>query len=310
VELTEGGHETLVTLERSEGGWSVLERNRYPADLRKIRHALLSLAETRVLEAKTANPELYDRLGVEPIEDPNASGITVTLLGVEPNVSVIVGNVTGDYQSYMRRADDAQSYLVDRDPQLGRTAAEWLDTPILAIDGERIREVLVTHPDGETVRVSKAQPEQANFSVADVPADRELLYDSVANVIGNVLDDLNLDDVEPWDENEPEVVVTEFRTFDGLIIEARGFERADEAWVGFRASVDTSPPAQSAPDETGAGEADAASGEPADVGQSPADTRAEAEQVDRRLKDWRFQIPLYQFEQMTRRMNDLLRSES
>jgi len=309
IELVRGGNEMAATLERGPTGWSVVDRDGYPADLRKIRHTLLSLAEARILEAKTANPALHDRLGVEAIEGPSAGGIAVTLQGIDPPVSVIVGDTTGDYQSYARRADDPQSYLVDRDPEVGRSPADWLDTALLAIDGERIQEVLLTHPDGEIVRVTKAGPEQANFTVQDVPEGRELLYESVANVMGNVLDDLSLDDVERRTEDPEERVVTEFRTFDGLIITAEGFERDDEAWVTFRARASAAEGsgaevADSAGDGADAGSSPAADSEPA-----PADPEAEAQELNQRLDSWTFQIPVYKFEQMTRRMSDLLQAQ-
>ena len=56
LELVGAGEEVIATLERGNTGWSVSERDGYPADLQKIRHTLLSLAEARILEPKTATP--------------------------------------------------------------------------------------------------------------------------------------------------------------------------------------------------------------------------------------------------------------
>ena len=47
--------------------WTVAERDNYPADTGRLRKLLLELAEARLLEEKTSNPELYDRLKVEDI---------------------------------------------------------------------------------------------------------------------------------------------------------------------------------------------------------------------------------------------------
>ena len=52
-------------------------------------------------------------------------------------------------------------------------------------------------PTARSSRISKTGPELANFEVADVPTGRELSYPGVANVIGNALRELNLEDVEP-----------------------------------------------------------------------------------------------------------------
>ena len=56
------GDKTVATLERLENNWVVAERSNYPADVALIRKSLIALAEARVLEEKTSNPELYQRL--------------------------------------------------------------------------------------------------------------------------------------------------------------------------------------------------------------------------------------------------------
>ena len=95
VEIVGAGEERLATLERNDSGWTVLERGGYPADLTKTRHALLSLAETQILEAKTANPALHDRLGLEAITSDTAGGIAVELIGLAEPRRIIVGDADG-----------------------------------------------------------------------------------------------------------------------------------------------------------------------------------------------------------------------
>lgn len=286
------GSAPVATLERGEdGSWSVAERDGYPADVEQVRQTLISLAEARIVEPKTANPDFYDRLGVEGVEDEAAGGVAVTLTGAEVPVNVIVGDTEGTSQVYVREADQAQSFLVDRNPDVGNETTDWLATEILAIPGDRMARVTVTHPDGEVVSVSKADPEQSNFDLEEMPPGRELQYASVANVMGNVLSSLNLQDVEPRTDTDEPVTVTEFVTFDGLAITAESVEREDEPWVAFRAEF-RAPAEESEPedDETGG-----------------TDVAAEALELDRRLSPWRFRIASFQFDQMTRRLDDLLR---
>lgn len=296
VTLTKAGNEIVATLQRVDDGWVVAERDNYPADFEKIRASLRTLAEAEILEAKTSNSQRYDRLGVEDVESATAGGVAVTLHGAGDPVTIVVGNADGDYR-YVRRAADATSYLIDRDPEIGTTTADWLDTEIVNISGDRIREVTVSHPDGENVRVTKAEPNQANFSVEAVPEDRELLYESVANVMGNVLESLRMEDVARGGGGEDGTRV-EFRTFDGLVIAVSAFQRDDESWVSFQASHDPSgqPPqpadSQNEPEEQGA-----------------ADVEREAADINRRLGGWQYKIPTFKYEQMTRRMDDLLQSE-
>jgi len=297
--LVGAGGEVIATLDRGAADWSVLERDNYPADLQKVRHTLLSLAEARILEAKTANPEWHDRLGVEAVENATASGVAVALTGADVPVNVIVGDSVGDYQAYARRVDELQSYLIDRDPEVGSSAPDWLDTEILAIAGNRVQRITVTHSDGEILTVLKEDAGQTNFTVEAIPADRELQYDSVANVMGNVLANLSLQDVESRTDGEESVTVTEFRTFDGLVVTAESVERGDSAWVAFQ--VDYEPADQAGTEPPGEEEVSS----PANAG---PDVEAEARELDQRLNGWRYNVATYQFDQMTRRMSDLLRS--
>jgi hypothetical protein len=286
VEVVGAGEDSVATLERGESGWTVLERGGYPADLTKTRHALLSLAETQILEAKTANPALHDRLGLEAITLDTAGGVAVQLIGPEEPVRIIVGNAEGDYQRYVRRQDEDQTYLINRDPEIATSAVDWLDTAIVNVDGERIQHVTVSRSDDEPLVVSKAVRGQPNFTIENIPEGREIRYDSIANVMGNILESLTLDDVEPLTETTDEVIVTEFRTFDGLVITARSLERGDTAWASFEAAVNLTLPPESE--------------------QTRADAAVEATEINERVQGWRYQIATYKFDQLAREMGELL----
>jgi len=324
VAVTGAGSEPVATLVRGDdGSWTVAEKDGYPADVEKVRQTLIGLAEARIVEPKTANPDFYDRLGVEGVEDEAAGGLAVVLTGADTPVNVIVGNSEGTSQVYVREVDQTQSFLVDRNPDAGSETTDWLVTEILAIPGSRMARVTVTHPDGETVSVSKADSEQSNFDLDEIPPGRELQYASVANVMGNVLSNLNLQDVEPRTETDEPVTVTEFVTFDGLAITAESVEREDEPWVAFRAEY-RPPVAEPDPQDDPVQEADIANAagdiadeveadtEGTDVAAVEAeadgtDVAAEAIDLDQRLSPWRYRIASYQFDQMTRRLDDLLR---
>ena len=309
ITLVRAGNETIASIRRSGQGWTVPEKGGYPADIAKIRDALLALSEARIVEEKTANPDFYDRLGVEAIESDSSAGTAVTIrYGDEAFPTVILGDVEGTSQRYARRADEARSLLIDRDPELPRSAPQWLQTGILDLGSDRVREVMIEHADGETVRISRDEAGQTNYSVDAVPEGRELRYAGIANVTGNVLRDLALEDVERAADDPSEAsVTTRFRTFDGLLVTARGYERGEENWLEFEAAVDAEPAA--APDaEIVAEEAgDTAGGEESvDSAAASADPAAEAATINATVAGWRYRIPSYKYEQMSRRMEDLL----
>lgn len=309
ITLVRAGNETIASIRRSEQGWTVPEKGGYPADIAKVRDALLALSEARIVEEKTANPEFYDRLGVEAVESGSSAGTAVTIRhGGEAFPTVILGEVEGTSQRYARRADEARSLLIDRDPELPRAAPQWLQTGILDLGSDRVREVAIEHADGESLRIYKDEAGQTNYSVDAVPDGRELQYAGVANVIGNVLRDLALEDVERAADaaSEPSVT-TRFRTFDGLLLTARGYERGEENWLEFEASIDTREAAAPGDDPAAEDAANAAGGEESvDSAAASADPASEAAAINATVAGWRYRIPSYKYEQMTRRMQDLL----
>ena len=328
IKITKAGGETVATIEKHADGWNVAEKGGYSADVTKLRQNLRALAEAKILETKTSNPAFYDKLGVQDIASDKATGLAVSISVPGKDFgTLILGDAKGSKQRYVRRANEAQSYLIDRDPSFPKTAAQWLDPVILDVRGNRVREVTIKHPDGEVVTISKLNPDEMNFDVALVPRGRELLYPGVANVIGNSLRELNLEDVEKADNTPPDKPVqVEFRTFDGLIVRVLGAKRGDNAWVSFTASVDADqvaqnqaaakaakPPAAGEADATKpdaakspeSAAADAGAAKPADA--APADPTAEAQRINARVMAWRYKLATFQYDQMTRRMADLLK---
>jgi hypothetical protein len=322
VTLTKAGGEVVATLERRPENWVVAEKSDYRADVGKIRQGLVALAEARILEQKTANPEYYGRLGVEDVSEADAAGIAIAFTASGHELpTLIIGNAEGGKFRYARRAGEMQSYLIDRAPDLPRSAAQWVDTAIIDVRGERVRQVTITHADGEVVAVSKAASDAMNFDVASVPDGRELLYPGVANVIGNALRELKLEDVQAAaDGEQAEQVRVEYRTFDGLVVTVRGTEQDDQSWVTFEASVDAEQAAQATPaaastdganpaSDGNEGEADAspAASSASAASEEPRDVAAEAQSINQRVGGWRYRIAGYQYDQMTRRMSDLLK---
>jgi hypothetical protein len=300
VTVVTANNETVATLEKRPESWVVADKNGYVANAAKLRQALTALAEARVLEQKTSTPELYGRIGVQDVTAADAGGISIALSAPGRELpTIILGLAEGSKYRYARRAGEAQSFLIDRNPDVPRAAAQWVDSVIVDVRGERVREVTITHPDGEVVRISKASAELANFDVAGVPEGRELSYPGVANTIGNALRELNLEDVEQSTAAAEQPTVVEYRTFDGLVVRVTGVERNDENWISLEASAD---PAQAAP---AAAPADGAAASPATPAADPA---AEAARINAKVGGWRYKIASFQYDQMTRRMADLLKA--
>lgn len=250
VRFVKAGNVPLLTLERNDSGWTVAERDGYPADDAKVRLALINLGETKVLEPKTSNPERYAQLGVQDVDAIDATGTRVELTGQGIDSQLIVGNpaAQGGEGTYVRRIGEDASLLATGnlvpDPAIG----QWLKREITDIPSGRIREIELSAGDARPLRVFKTTSEDANFVVADVPRGRDVQSEVVANGLGSMLAGLTLDDVAKADGAPSDDLIVHkaiYRLFDGTVIEMDGWqeqESADgnpgKAFASFAATLD------------------------------------------------------------------------
>ena len=334
IEISGAGAARLARIERAGENWVVVEQDGYAAATGMVNGLLIALAEARIVEEKTADPAFHSRLGVEAVDSAEATGLQVALTGNDgASFAIVLGDAYGDGQRYARLAASAQSVLIDRNPDVARDPADWVQPEIVSIPANRVQRVEVNHADGESLVIRKEAREITDFIVDSVPEGRELQYSGIANVTGSVLQALELDAVSRQPEAAGEVLATtEFRTFDGLVltVTATVAEEADgQPWLGFAARFDAdqalafaaepvedggAADTEDAADPAAAAAADsedaATTAEAgADSADSPADdAAAEAAALNERLAGWRFRIPAYKYSQMSRRMSDLLRA--
>ena len=323
TQVTVTDADSAVTIVREEDRWVVPAKGGYPADTGALRDMLIAIAEARKVEQKTSNSEYYGRLGLLPPDEEDGTGILLETTGEGAAVALILGDsVQGEYR-YARIADDMQSWLIDRNPDIPDNPAGWLVSDVVDIPSSRIQSVTITHADGETVRLHKESKDAPNFTLDDIPEGRELSYPSIGNSIASVIGGLSLEDVRPAGEGEEiesaAAATIVYTTFDGLQLTIDSTTVDDETWIGLEAealpeSAEEEPGAQ--PDETGAGNAEPAAGETGTAEQEAAgaDNEAtdapgpaeEAQTINARVAGWEYHIPQYKASQLTRRWEGLL----
>ncbi len=223
---------TSLTMRNDAGRWVLAERNNYPVDTGKLRQLLLALADAKMLEEKTSNPEMYERLGVEDTAE-NSKGTMIRISGADSIFSLILGNLAQRKYRYARFPGQARSWLIDQNPDLPGGVQGWLLPEILDIDTSRVQSVTITHGHGETIHIEKQDSEDKYFDVPDIPHGRELSYAGAINGIAGVLSDLNLQEVARASEAaaDDSFVKTVFRTFAGLEITIDSSRREDDIWI-------------------------------------------------------------------------------
>ncbi|MGD9582342.1 MAG: DUF4340 domain-containing protein [Lysobacterales bacterium] len=347
VRIIGAGNKTLVTLNKADKGWGVGERQGYPADIEKVRSFLIGLADSVLIEAKTSNPELYAKIGVEDLAGAEAKGLRIELDGAATPVKLIVGHYSsqGAVGSYVRRNDEAQSWLArgslipDTKPEL------WLQNSLADIESSRLRQVEINR-GGSKLLVSKSNPGDDKFQIQGIPKGREPKSEYEANGIGSVLSGLRLQDVRKasTDNTDKAELQARYSTFDGLLIHAEASGQGENNWVRFSALLDpiaaeaailsaqqkaiaehaaateawTAAQADASKPEGGdkspAKPAEAAPTAPLAVS-DPAKDKAERMQalqttvseLNARFQGWEFQLPPFTFANINRSMDDLLK---
>lgn len=283
-ELEPAGREPF-RIERDAEGWRAPAKGGYAVDRALVRQLLLDLAEARVIETKTANPALHDRLGVEMADEKPGSGVRVLLDGVDQVGPIVIGQreTRGRGGTYVRRIEEPVALLVDRDLQPEREPLGWLERDLLDVPPDEIDALRIVQPDGAALHIDR--DELGIFRIANLPDGHEPSGPTAAEAVARALTALRLDDVRRRDEVElPGTPVrAEFTLQDGMVIEVSNWAAQSPLegttwWAAFEVR---------AIDERAA---------------------AKAATLEQRLTPWLYRLPAWKHEQLTRRLADLLRA--
>lgn len=295
-----------VTLKRVNGEWGLDEKHGYAIDFERVKTNLFNLAELETVERKTRSKDRYAALGVEGLdaEDSKSRRVKVTDSSGKALCELIVGerkvSRRGAEQVYVRKPAEDQSWLVSGRLDLDSDQSRWLEKQILEVERKRIQAIEILHADGEALRVSKASEDVPNFTVHDLPEDRELTYATVADSLSNTLEWLNLEDVAPAADvpltGEPQSTTT-FWTFDGLKLTVAIHEQDGGAWARFTAAYDAeTPPFVETPETP-----------PPAPEKVPMEVEKEAAELSEKLAPWVYELPVHSRSSLQKRMEELLK---
>ena len=334
VRIFTAGDKQSVEIARKDSTWIVSERHGFPADDAKVRKLLLSLANAKLREEKTSNPENYASLNVEDVSGEDASGIRIEVAGVQPSVNLIVGKPgTSLDTQYVRKTGEKQSWLVDADFDTTSEPQDWLRKTLFEISADRIQSASIQAKGAKPYTAAKNAKADADFTVAGLPKGKKLTSPSAANTLATALTGVALSDVQPAAEFEgsPDVTAT-YQTFDGLVLEIKGWSKDDKRYLAGQARFDgaladrfkvasepagskvadaqkTAKAATAKTDEADGpenGQADEAAKPSAAAPATAPNVEEEAKSLNEKLSGWVFEIPEYKYNTIFKPLDDLL----
>lgn len=222
---------------RAPQGWAVAEKGGYPVTDAKIQELTEALSHITYAKAMTRDDRKFDRIG---LGDP-AQGGTGALLDVSDGegndfAKLLVGYRDG--QSYVRKPDDLQAWLVGNGvlPPLQRASA-WLDLDVVRIAATDIAGADVRPPEGPSYRL--ASTGTGVFALAP-PYDRRAVFAALGpKMVAEALTRLAPTDVAPSSRVAVGAPLAEHvtRLKSGVAVVVRCWRVKDHGWVTVGAAT-------------------------------------------------------------------------
>ena len=292
AELVIQSNEATFSVVRTDSGWGMKDRAKYPVHFDKVKTALVSLSELKLLEAKTSDPSRYKRLEVEEPDAEEAQSVRFEIKDAagKSMASGLVGRLNpnlfgeGGGGTYLRRGEEEQSWLAAGEVSLGKTRNDWMVRDIVDIAAEKVRRAVIRQPDGAEIVVTQEKPDSGEYKLDGVPEGRKLKDSGEAKNLAGGLWRLTFEDVKPAaDVQFPEKPnVSDYQTFDGLRVHIEMTTVDDVVWGRFSAT------------------AESAKGEKAE------EVRKKAAEITERAKGWVYELSAGEGERLTTRIGDIL----
>jgi Domain of unknown function (DUF4340) len=275
------------TIARKGDGWALAEKDGYPVAADKLRQLVAGLADLRLLEAKTDQPDRHARLEVEDIAAKDAKSKQVTLAGADGKLlaDLIVGkqNNTSDFNGlrgiYVRKPGSAQAWLAQGSVEVPTAAVDWVDRTVVNVAEDKIQRLQFEPTAAPALTVSKADKTAADFTLAPLPEGKSADPDALKRLT-EVFTAVELDDVRADKDTDKAVKAgaAEAATFDGLTLKAELLVMDGGTWLRLKAS---------------AAEGSAAA--------------AEAKTINDRVAGWLYKLPQFKAALLQPKVDDFLK---
>ncbi|WP_447969857.1 DUF4340 domain-containing protein [Nitrospira sp. M1] len=348
-EMTIETNDDTVTLVQESGTWNVKERGGYAADFEKIKPVLIGMAELRIREPKTKNPDLHEKLGLldKDAEGSSSTLITLKTEGANAAASLLLGNerpakgVPSEGEMYVRKPEDPQTWLVVGNLPILRAPGEWLEKELFKIASKRVQRVRVTHADGEILTVYKDTPDALDFKIDGLPKGGKVSSQFNVNNVATTLAQLTMDDVQKSNTLEfspKNGIKAVLETFDGLRLTVETMPKDDVTYSKIvsafdpalvyeepikesseqKERIDAESDKDSEKNTTESDKDDSKdqsdqteskSESKESILKSEEDVQTEVAEINGKLKNWIFELPKFKVDNFAKKKQDLIAAD-
>ncbi len=186
ITLTSEQGANTVTLTRTNGRFTVAEKDGYPATISAVNRLLSDCLDIRAAERITSNPDNHAELGVTEqtaryvVRFFNADGDEIT--------GIMVSETSPDRDgAFARLTAGDDTYFIQNPPWLSTGATAYVNTALIEADSETIRQVTVRGPEGEYVL--KMADDEQTIVLEGMPEDKQFkgtAYRTVFRALGSL----------------------------------------------------------------------------------------------------------------------------
>ena len=232
IEIEKQG--VILSIEKKENQWLLRQKDNYPVDTSKVRTLLLQLAESSLLEEKTSNPALYEKLGLDAESRAKVQAY-LDLEKSETLFSLDIGHTNGTIGTYIVGGDRPQSWLTSGVINVDSDLNDWLQTELFNIEEKDITQITIQNAEKQRV-VLKAD-EFGGFVLEGLATGQESDPARISSITSSFRM-LNFQQVENESSKDLSAGITsEIITSDGMLITALVLHEDGQYWAKFEVSA-------------------------------------------------------------------------
>ena len=274
--------DTTATIARSGDQWLIESQDGYPASAEKVNAFVTAIAQSELVETKTANPDRYHLLDVnDPAKDNAARLVRLEDKEGETLAEIIVGKTRFGQSgmtaagTYTRRPGDAQTWLADQRIVGGTALRDWAAPRVFEVPTETIAGATVEIPNEPKYEI-KRNPDGKSHQITTIPEGKKIRY---INVVDNIIEAASFLDLDSARKatgakgGEAGTVTLELDS--GLRIALSIRREKDGAWATIEATGD-------------------------------GDAKAAADDIMKRAKGWEFQVQPVKVQTIMKKLDELV----